>query len=322
MNKVVGRNVSVILGGYILLALVANYGSGVVIEHMPSVLLFGALATVVMMGYLCSTQNKKWLDGIVIALPYVMGMMIYGIARVFSQSDLIKMYRMIVPYSYTQVDLVGKMTFGIFSRDIVTVLTLVLSGFLSYGALRLGMKLRQSEKIFSKIIYNNILIWGIHFYVVTLLGQIVLDNPTLLTNDKMRMISGAVVTVIIFVIYFGIGKLSKSLNNAGLQIVSSCSVSLTALGMYIASLLLLYPSGRYEIFILPIAQSFFGVIGKAAALQLGAEATYISQYGIIVSIVLMLMPIVLVYVGHSASRQVVDLKGAAEGENNGEVLSN
>lgn len=302
MKKPVLQNAVVILGGYSAFALVVNMTSGVVVQYMPSVLLFALLATAMFMGYRGNSDNKKWIDGLFVAIPYLLGMGCYMVARMLQNGDWIKSYRMIVPAAYAQLDLMKKLTFGALGQDLLVGLTLFLAAVLTYVGIRVGMCVKTGETIAKKLVYNNVLLWGIHFYMMALLGQVIISNPKLQMDDTQRMVSGAIVTVMIFVVYFFIGKWSKAFTSMGLQLVSCMSVTLTALGMYVASLFLIYPSGRYEVYILPVAHSFFGVIGKELALLLGAKAEFISQYGMVVSLLLILMPMVLVCVGNRAAR--------------------
>ncbi|MGL4738385.1 MAG: hypothetical protein ACRCW2_13120 [Cellulosilyticaceae bacterium] len=304
MKKPAVGNAVILLGGYLVFTLVANVAAGVLVQYMPMVLLFGLLTSAMIMGYGVSKESKKWLDILFVGIPYVLGMVCYGCARLLQNGDLIKVYRTIVPAVYAQIDLMNQITFGMIQRDVLVVVTLLMVATLTYGAVRFGMWVKTAETTNKKLIYNNVLVWGVHFYMMALLGQLVLQNPQLQMDNKLRMISGGIVTLVIFIVYFVIGKYSKNLEHGWLQVMSYLSVTLTAVGMYIASLLLIYPSGRYEVYVLPVAQSFFGVIGKALATALGEKAEFISQYGIVVSILLMLLPGLLVFIGNHTSREM------------------
>lgn len=298
MKKPAVRNAVILLGGYLLFTLVANVASDVVVQYMPRVLLVGLLTTAMIMGYSISKANKKWLDLLCVGVPYILGIGCYGVARVLQSSELIKVYRMMVPAAYAQLDLVDQLTLGILQRDLLVVITLFIGCIVTYGAVRFGMFISSGETTSKKLVYNNVLLWGVHFYMMALLGQLVLQNPQFQIDNKVRMISGAIVTGVIFVVYFLVGKYSKNFERRWLQIASFMSVTLTTLVMYVACLFTIYPSGRYEVYILPVAQSFFGVMGKALAQQLGAKAEFISQYGILVSVMLMIIPIILVFLGN------------------------
>ncbi|MGL4345212.1 MAG: hypothetical protein ACRCTE_08450 [Cellulosilyticaceae bacterium] len=323
MKKDSIRNVSIILVAYILLVGVTNSASSILVEFMPTVLLFGTLITSVITGYLMRPQGRRGFELVAIIIPYLLGVGVYGIARILKSAEWIALYRKMMPHCYAQVSLLNKITFERLPKDMQVILAVALIAMLSYVCMRLGMKLQRSQKTVCKLIYNNILLWGIHFYMFAILGGLVTLMPRMLTDDGVRITSGAVVTVVIFVVYFVIGKYSKTFENIGMQMLSCCSVTLTATVMYVASLLLVYPSGRYEIFIIPVAQSFFGVMGKELAMVLGQSADYISQYGYVVSVLLLLVPMVLVCIGNVTSRPTLVLQDENEEVSNGEeVLSN
>ena len=266
----------------------------------PVLLIIGALGSYFILG---AFLDKKgiWGGRIAIVSTYIVGGIIYTIGRVIINTTLIATFRRMIPQVYHLVGATGQWASQSVSRDIRIALAMIIFLILSLLALEFGQRVKESTKELSSFAYNSILVWMGHFYLFMLTHAIVSKYTNLMNDEKQRLIFGAIMTIILFVSYFFLGKACRTLKSKVLQCLSSSTITLTAIILYVLGLVFVLDIGIYERYILPIATSYIGTLCRALGIAVGANGKVIAQYGFLASSIMIIIPTLMITVGKLSS---------------------
>lgn len=298
-NKSTWFNFGIGVGAYLLLILLAKQ-SVELLSFAPTLLVVGTLSMYLMIGFM-QKDDGIWGGRLAVILPYIIGGIIYGIGRVGKNTELIALFRKIVPQVYQPLNKISLAIDQSVSRDILIVLLSI--GFIVLGIvmLELGQRIKASDKNVAKFTYNLVLVWGIHFYLFLGTYAVLLLNPKFMSDSRLNILFAVGMTCVLFIVYFFAGRACRTISNKILQFLSCSSVSITGLMMYGLGLFLIWNIGIYERYMLPIATSFIGTICKAIGVATGAEAATVSRYGVLASVMMILIPVLLIFMGKVAS---------------------
>ena len=298
-NKNTWINFGIGLGAYLLLILLVRYNIEL-FKFTPVLLVVGALVMYMMIG-LIQRSEDKWGGRIAVVLPYILSGGMYIVARIGQNTELIALFRNIVPQVYQPLNKITKMMHQEISRDGMVAILMIVFVVLALFMLEIGRRIGNGESNMAKFFYNNVLVWGMHFYLFLVIHALILAHPVFMSNHKMRNLFAVGTTLIIFIVYFLVGRACKTIRQQLVQFLSCMSVSLTALMMYGLGNLLVWDIGIYERYILPVAASFIGTMCKGLGNATGAAGIVISQYGVVATLIMISVPTILIFVGKLAS---------------------
>lgn len=298
-NKNMWMNVGIAVGAYLLLILLARYNVEL-FKFAPMILVIGALAMYMMIGFM-QRKEDKWGGRIAVILPYIISGVIYTVARIGQNTELIALFRKIVPQVYQPLNKITFLMDQQLSRDALTGILLIVFAVLALVMLELGRRMSISESNVAKFFYNAVLVWGVHFCLFLMIHGLIAGNPAFMNDEKMKNLFAVGVTLAIFFVYFLVGRACKTISQQVVQFLSCASISLSAFIMYGLGQMLVWDIGIYERYILPVATSFIGTMCRALGVATGATGTVISQYGVVASFIMIIVPTILIFVGKLAS---------------------
>ena len=298
-NKSIGVNFGIGIGAYLLLILLAKQNTEL-LKFSPTLIVVGIVCIYLMIGFM-QQEDGIWGGRIAVILPYIIGSIVYCAARISKNQELIALFRKILPQVYQPLDKLILALDQRLSRDVLTIILGIIMLVIGLAMLEIGRKIKSSNKTIYKFIYNTAVVWGVHFYLFLGVFAVVKKNPYFLTDNRLKTLFAVGMTLVLFIVYFLTGRACRTINQKVLQFLSCVSISVTALMMYGFGMLLVWDIGIYERYILPVATSFIGTICKAIGVATGAKGLVISQYGLAASMIMILMPTVLIFVGKLTS---------------------
>lgn len=321
MKKGILKDLFVVLAGYFVFAYLisSNWGT---FKYLPTFVVIGALGVFFILGGLL--HNKKTKVGVIVAIvtPHMIADLFYVLGLQFKNSFFIELFRQVVPHVQSSMKLVEQIGLRDTLPSTRIAIATIMMIPLSYLAMVLGSKLRVSIKSSGKWVYNNILVWVVHFILFVVFTNVVTTFPSILKDEKTALMFAFLSTSILFVVYFFTGRGCLTIKNPIGQFTSMISVTATSLMLYIGTLLLFMNSGIFERYILPVATSFIGIICKKIGIMTGASAEIISRYGILATILMILAPVIIVYIGKVASLpDEKEVKEPLEGLNQEKIVS-
>lgn len=308
------------LGVYTLFSILVGMNAGTV-KYMAPMMVLASLAVSFIIGGLISKHVHQVAILIAVGLPYAVGAVFYSLGRIFTSHQLIAVYRQFLPQVYFNADSIAKLLPSGTGREIVVGVGIVVTMILSYLCVQAGIKLKQTQKTWGKFIYNVVLVWGVQFCLFTAYEILVSAVPRILVDEQVKFYFAFIGTIIIFMIYFFVGRSCLTIKNQLLQVVSMMSASVTSFVIYALAIGLGVPFGMwmeigiYERYVLPIGTSFFGVICEAIGKMTGAMGGDVRNYGMFATCLLVMIPTLLIYMGKYASTGAVEqvaVEGAEE----------
>lgn len=298
-NKSIGINFGIGIGAYLLLILLATQNTEL-LKFAPTLIVVGTVCMYLMIGFM-QQGCEIWGGRIAVILPYIVGSIVYGVARIGKDQELIALFRRIMPQVYQPLDKLSLILDQKLSRDVLTIILSIIMLVMGLAMLEVGRKIKLSDKNIHKFIYNTAVVWGVHFYLFLGVFAVVKKNPYFLNDNRLKTLFAVGITLVLFIVYFLTGRACRTINQKVIQFLSCASVSVTALMMYGFGVLLVWDIGIYERYILPVATSFIGTMCKAIGIATGAKGLVISQYGLTASMIMILIPAVLIFVGKLTS---------------------
>ncbi|MDA3734165.1 hypothetical protein PBV87_22080 [Niameybacter massiliensis] len=284
---------------YLLLILLA-YFNFELFKFAPILIVLGTCGTYLLLGCLLDKKGI-WGSRIAIFLTYIGAGIIYAVGRGIQSTELITVFRRMVPQVYHSIGKLGGAIGVEISRDVDVAIGLAVLLIVALGMLELGRIIRGSKGQAWGVCYNLILTGTGYFYLFMITHIIVMAFPTLMNDSKQKMIFGAIMTIVIFVTCFFLGKLCRTLQSRVLQCLSSCGITVMLFVLYGLGVFLIWDIGIYERYMLPVATSYIGTLCRSLGVVLGAKAQVISQYGVVASSLMILAPTLLIIAGKFSS---------------------
>lgn len=269
-------------------------------SFVPVLLIIGVLGNYFILGAILN-EKGIWGGRIAIISTYAVGGIIYTMGRLFINTELIAAFRRLVPQVYHSVGILEQWTYEKVSRDTLIAIFMIVFLILSLLVLEFGKKIKVSTKELGTFTYNIVLVWMVHFYLFMLTHSIVSKFTSLMNDNKQSLIFGAIMTIILFVTYFFLGKECRTLKSKVLQCISSSTITLTAIILYVLGLVFIVDIGVYERYMLPVATSYIGTLCKSLGIMTGANGKVIAQYGFLATSIMIIIPTLMITVGKFSS---------------------
>lgn len=269
-------------------------------SFVPVLLIIGVLGNYFILGAILN-EKGIWGGRIAIISTYAVGGIIYTMGRLFINTELIATFRRLVPQVYHSVGILEQWTYEKVSRDTLIAIFMIVFLILSLLVLEFGKKIKVSTKEPSAFTYNIVLVWMVHFYLFMLTHSIVSKFTSLMNDNKQSLIFGAIMTIILFVTYFFLGKECRTLKSKVLQCISSFTITLTAIILYVLGLVFIVDIGVYERYMLPVATSYIGTLCRSLGIMTGANGKVIAQYGFLATSIMIIIPTLMITVGKFSS---------------------
>lgn len=269
-------------------------------SFVPVLLIIGVLGNYFILGAILN-EKGIWGGRIAIISTYAVGGIIYTMGRLFINTELIATFRRLVPQVYHSVGILEQWTYEKVSRDTLIAIFMIVFLILSLLVLEFGKKIKVSTKEPSAFTYNIVLVWMVHFYLFMLTHTIVSKFTSLMNDNKQSLIFGAIMTIILFVTYFFLGKECRTLKSKVLQCISSSTITLTAIILYVLGLVFIVDIGVYERYMLPVATSYIGTLCRSLGIMTGANGKVIAQYGFLATSIMIIIPTLMITVGKFSS---------------------
>lgn len=284
---------------YLIFILLA-YLNFKIFSFIPILLIIGVLGNYFVLGAILN-EKGIWGGRIAIISTYAVGGITYIMGRILINTELIATFRRLIPQVYHSVGILEQWTYERVSRDTLIAICMIVFLILSLCILEFGKRIRVSTKEYSSFTYNIILVWMVHFYLFMLTHGIVSKYTSLMNDSKQSLIFGAIMTIILFVTYFFLGKECRTLESKMLQCISSSVITLTAIILYILGLVYIVDIGIYERYMLPVATSYIGSLCRALGIVTGANVKVIAQYGFLATSIMISIPTLMIIVGKFSS---------------------
>lgn len=283
-------------------------------SFVPVLLIIGILGNYFILGAILN-EKGIWGGRIAIISTYAVGGIIYTVGRLLINTELIATFRRLIPQVYHSVGILEQWTYGKITRDTLIAVFMVVFLILSLLVLEFGKRVKISTKERSGFTYNVVLVWMVHFYLFMPIHIIVSKFTSLMNDTKQSLIFGAIMTIILFVTYFFLGKESRTLKSKVLQCLSSSTITLTAIILYVLGLLFIVDIGVYERYMLPVVTSYIGTLCRSLGIMTGANVKVVSQYGFLATSIMIIVPTLMITVGKFTSLS------SSEKEVEGTILS-
>lgn len=300
MHKTFWKQLAVMIVGYLIYAylIASNWGT---FKYLSIFVLLGAFITYFLLGAWTAKAHFDVTAVLGIVLPYGLATTFYYMGLAEKSETYIRLFRALTPQVYGSTDFLEPfIPVTMLPSNKYLILTVIIIP-LAYASYWLGGYCKRSEKSAVKWLYNNLLVWGIHYFLFVALTNIMTSYPKILTDERARILFAFIGTVILFGAYFLAGRICRTLPGKVGQITSVLSVTVTSVILYIGMLFLVVEGGVFERYMLPVATSFFGILCRQIGLWTGATAKVISQYGFIATLIMILIPTVMIVVGKYAS---------------------
>lgn len=246
-NKNTWVNFGIGVGAYLLLILLVRQNVEL-FSYTPELLVLGTLAMYMMIGFM-QRHGDKWAGRIAVILPYGVGATMYAVARILKSADLMALFKKIVPQIYQPLNKISLLMDQEISRDIIVAVLLIGFVVVSILALEIGRSMAASESSVVKFCYNIVLVWGVHFYLFMGAYAFAAMNPAFMSDIKMKNLFAVGMTLVIFLVYFLVGRACRNISLQIVQFLSCISVSVSAMIMYALGMLFIWDIGIYERYI-------------------------------------------------------------------------
>ncbi|MGL4363369.1 MAG: hypothetical protein ACRCSG_08930 [Cellulosilyticaceae bacterium] len=265
-------------------------------RYFPIVMVIASLCLFFIVGTMLNKKINILASFIAVILPNIIADTCYFIALQTQNTRYIEYTRSIVPHTYGSISLWS----GVAPSTRFIIMTVIIT-ILSVSAVLIGAYISEKRNTLVNWSYNNVIAWFGHFILFTILISIVSKFPLVMFQEKEKLILTFGVTALIFVVYLFIGRFCRNIKNPIIHLTSMMSVTVTALIYYIMIFVVPNSSSRFEYYILPVANSFFGVMCQKLGEAMGNIATKYSQFGFLATAIMIFIPVILMYIGNKAS---------------------
>lgn len=301
------NNVILSMGAQIFIAILVYITWGAA-KYVPGMILLFSLGVYFIVGRVSKKLDNAYLRTLAILVPHIIGIAIYFFGKTIGVTGkLIKVFRLGFPQTYNTADLMAAWGADSLGRSSLIIIAAILIAILTVVQFNLGSRFANKRSSISAT-YNNIMVILTANYILAFFAtQCINWNNKIMVPSKAHSVFATVMGIVIVATYMFIGRYSRKTEQSKVwHMISLGTPVLISAIMYGLVKLGVYQALRYEIFIMPTANSIFGDLAKKIGIMLGNGAEYISQYGLIASILIWIIPTVWMIIGSSVGKE--DLK--------------